>query len=634
MRRQRDIDRIVQLLTVLSGKVEVLNSVNLTDLSVHSENFYCALLNRILGCTLKNLNSRVQNATAIDLVDEDRRICVQVTADSSKAKVRSTVGSFIENGLYKSYTRLIILQVVAKTKIKHGTIGVAGKFQLQTRSDVWDNSELVRQISGLSDKDVRDIRKLIEDALPMGVVRTRIVVGSIAAACIIFAAAVALQINHNSEKGGLRQDKIAMQGEVGSLREELSSVQGKLQEALQKNSSLVSGVAVSAEWADSISRENEDVRPLAKQLTGLAKQFETVSGNDRSQSDDALLRLARATVAIAEGRFDAVDDLIPESDVDDRAAQLSKMLLLKAEAAFGRRRWSDALTYFQRSYNAHEDIYVKLRMADCYYYLDQFQKAESVWADIGPELESRYDHRDKKMGRKVATAFQNRAGVLLEIEKFGDAFGFAQAGMTMFQSLRRKATDRIEKGNLDTDIAKSHSRLGNILEAVGKHEIAERHYLATLNVYRNHTFGDYPVEYLADASHDLGAIRILLGELEEAIAPLSAACKIYEGLVNAKRTEFAAPWASCLVSLAKASSESDSQGAIVAATQAIELLDPIAAAEGLHEELAGSLIVRGKLRRAAGDAQSAEQDFERALSFVPAAKKAAVRKVIEQKVNE
>ncbi len=60
--------------------------------SIHSENFYPPLLNFIFGWDLVNLNTEVQNATAIDLVDRKGRLVAQVSATGTKAEaINSTL---------------------------------------------------------------------------------------------------------------------------------------------------------------------------------------------------------------------------------------------------------------------------------------------------------------------------------------------------------------------------------------------------------------------------------------------------------------------------------------------------------------------------------------------------------------
>ena len=47
-------------------------------MNVHAENVIIPILNLVYGVNLVNINNRVRNSAAIDLVDTENRIAVQV----------------------------------------------------------------------------------------------------------------------------------------------------------------------------------------------------------------------------------------------------------------------------------------------------------------------------------------------------------------------------------------------------------------------------------------------------------------------------------------------------------------------------------------------------------------------------
>ena len=87
--RQTHTNKIIELLSFLKNKVELSNPINLTDVNIYSENFYRDFLNLLYGYKLQNINIIEQNAAAIDLGDEEKKIAFQVTStsDFSKTKV-------------------------------------------------------------------------------------------------------------------------------------------------------------------------------------------------------------------------------------------------------------------------------------------------------------------------------------------------------------------------------------------------------------------------------------------------------------------------------------------------------------------------------------------------------------------
>lgn len=81
------IDDIIGALTELACNISARGKLNLTDIHVLSEDFYAGLLNIVYDLHLKNINTVVSNAEAIDLVDDVAKIIIQVSATCSKKKI-------------------------------------------------------------------------------------------------------------------------------------------------------------------------------------------------------------------------------------------------------------------------------------------------------------------------------------------------------------------------------------------------------------------------------------------------------------------------------------------------------------------------------------------------------------------
>jgi len=153
--------KIISTLSWLKYQVELSNSLNLTDINRGAEDFYCGLLNLVYGYSLKNINFCEQNAAAIDLGDEQKRIAIQVTSTSALAKTKYTVEKFIENKLYKKYDNLIILNIVKKTLHEAGAIG-GPEYSLNPKTDILDVEDLIKTIT--SNPDLKRLQ-LIADFL-------------------------------------------------------------------------------------------------------------------------------------------------------------------------------------------------------------------------------------------------------------------------------------------------------------------------------------------------------------------------------------------------------------------------------------------------------------------------------------
>ncbi len=69
LNRKDNIDKISTKLAILAHKVELNSCLNLMDLNIHAEYFFCDLLNMIFNASLVNLNTINTNAKSIDLID-------------------------------------------------------------------------------------------------------------------------------------------------------------------------------------------------------------------------------------------------------------------------------------------------------------------------------------------------------------------------------------------------------------------------------------------------------------------------------------------------------------------------------------------------------------------------------------
>lgn len=166
--RQRLHNHIIDKLTYLKSKVQVSNSLNLTDVNIISENFYGDFLNLVFSYNLVNANKGAANIAAIDLRDEKNRIAIQVTSTSSLTKSRKTVKGFIDNGLYKKFDRLIILNIVSKADHRISKLGDAQKFELDTKDDIWDVSSLLEYIFTLSPEKLQELCSFLDKEIKQG----------------------------------------------------------------------------------------------------------------------------------------------------------------------------------------------------------------------------------------------------------------------------------------------------------------------------------------------------------------------------------------------------------------------------------------------------------------------------------
>ncbi len=91
MNRALYFDYIEDKLNALATRINSRGKLNILNLHVHSEDFYMHFFNKLYGWSLTNLNNKLQNVEAIDLIDNINKIIVQVSATSTKEKIQSTL---------------------------------------------------------------------------------------------------------------------------------------------------------------------------------------------------------------------------------------------------------------------------------------------------------------------------------------------------------------------------------------------------------------------------------------------------------------------------------------------------------------------------------------------------------------
>lgn len=94
MRKKEEIEKIAELFARFRAEVENLNSLNLYDINIHAENVIIPILNIVYGLNLVNINNEVKNSSAIDLVDTDNRIAIQVTSTATGEKIKHTIREY------------------------------------------------------------------------------------------------------------------------------------------------------------------------------------------------------------------------------------------------------------------------------------------------------------------------------------------------------------------------------------------------------------------------------------------------------------------------------------------------------------------------------------------------------------
>ncbi|MBN1989092.1 MAG: SMEK domain-containing protein [Bacteroidales bacterium] len=164
MNRNPYFDYIDEKLHVLVRRIETRGKLNLLDLHLHSENFYLHFFNLLYGYRLENLNSKLQNVEAIDLIDHTNKIIIQVSATCTKQKIESALSKPILNN-YKNYSFKFISISKDATELRKKAFKNPYSLTFAPIADIFDIASLLNDILIKKAEEIQVIYKFIKDEL-------------------------------------------------------------------------------------------------------------------------------------------------------------------------------------------------------------------------------------------------------------------------------------------------------------------------------------------------------------------------------------------------------------------------------------------------------------------------------------
>jgi hypothetical protein len=164
MNRDLYFKYIDEKLHVLANRIETRGKLNILDIHLHSENFYLHFFNLLYGYQLENLNSKLQNVEAIDLIDHKNKIIFQVSATSSKQKVESALGKQLLNN-YRNYSFKFISISKDASELRKKTFNNPYSLTFIPSLDIFDIVTLLKEILNKKAEEIKKIYKFIKDEL-------------------------------------------------------------------------------------------------------------------------------------------------------------------------------------------------------------------------------------------------------------------------------------------------------------------------------------------------------------------------------------------------------------------------------------------------------------------------------------
>jgi|GEM_PF-294305 len=184
MNRQELLVRINTFLGRFTQEVKQFNEASQYDINIHAENVLIPLLREIFDYKgLLNANALTKNARAIDLVDYESRVSIQVTSTADAQKITETLQKFFQSQQQRAFDRLVFYVITDRqdTYRKDFKKSIQGDFDFDTQRDIIDNAGLFEIISKqiLNTSKLSRIEKLLSDEFSELKIQEREVKGTV-----------------------------------------------------------------------------------------------------------------------------------------------------------------------------------------------------------------------------------------------------------------------------------------------------------------------------------------------------------------------------------------------------------------------------------------------------------------------
>lgn len=166
MNRAKYYNYIEDWLMTLCTRVELRGQMNILDYHIHSENFYRDFLNKLYTWNLENLNSRIHNAEAIDLVDKINNIIIQVSATNTKAKIDRTLSkASLSSSEYNGFSFKFISIAKEANNLRNQLYNPPTGLTFVPGTDIYDAKSILQDVNSLDIKTLEIIYKLVKSEL-------------------------------------------------------------------------------------------------------------------------------------------------------------------------------------------------------------------------------------------------------------------------------------------------------------------------------------------------------------------------------------------------------------------------------------------------------------------------------------
>ena len=155
------LKKINLTLNLLTLQIASDNKLSLTDDNHWAEDFFVGFFNIMYDSNLINLNIKERNYPGIDLGDEKKRICIQVTSTSDSSKIKETLQ---KSDKYKHQNKFDKLKVfiIGHTQPKYRAEFETKFDNFDPDSDIFNTQDLIEKIRTLETAKLEKLSDFIK----------------------------------------------------------------------------------------------------------------------------------------------------------------------------------------------------------------------------------------------------------------------------------------------------------------------------------------------------------------------------------------------------------------------------------------------------------------------------------------
>lgn len=166
LNREEYIKRITRLLNDFKSYIISINELKLYDTNKKAEDFFKDLLKYYDEdfVNLKNANEENSNAKSIDLIDEEKKLAIQVTSRTDSLKIHQTIEGFYKN--YPDLQRVIIL-LIGKVKPNYlrTDFTQGGKYKFDKDKNIIDVQDIINKFDSYDAVRLKPILEFLENEI-------------------------------------------------------------------------------------------------------------------------------------------------------------------------------------------------------------------------------------------------------------------------------------------------------------------------------------------------------------------------------------------------------------------------------------------------------------------------------------